>query len=62
LLQEKKLNLSLATDIGRSGETTNMCLKELKNKTPISGTDDEVNAVTPKRMENERPRRDRGKI
>lgn len=62
LLQEKKLNLSLATDIGRSGETTDMCLKELKNKTPISRTDDEVNAVTPKRMENERPRRDRGII
>ena len=36
LLQEKKLGLSRAIDIGRSGETTNMRLKELKNKTPIS--------------------------
>ena len=39
-----------------------MCLKELKNKTPISGTDDEINAVTPKRTENDRPRRDKGII
>ena len=62
LLQEKKLNFSHATDIARSGETTNMCLKELKKETPISGTDDKINAVTPKRTENNRPRRDKGII
>lgn len=45
LLQEKKLSLLRAIDVGRSGETTNIRLKEIKNKTPISETDDEVNAV-----------------
>jgi len=45
LLQEKKLSVSHAIDVGRSGETTNIRLKEIKNKTPISETDDEVNAV-----------------
>ena len=34
LLQEKKLSLSRAIDVRRSGETTNIRLKELKNKTP----------------------------
>ena len=37
-----------------------MRLKELKNKTLISRRDDEINAVTPKRTENDRPRRDKG--
>ena len=62
LLQEKKLSLSRsrAIDIGRSGETTNMRLKELKNKTPVTGADDEINDVTPRRTENDRPRRDKG--
>lgn len=36
-----------------------MRLKELKNKTPIPGTDDEINLVTPKRTENDRTRRDK---
>ena len=54
LLQEKKLSLSRAIDVGRSGETTNIRLKELKNKTPISETDDEVNAV----RKSDRQRRD----
>ena len=53
LLQEKKLSLSRAIDVGRSGETTNMHLKELKNKTPISETDGEVNVVRTKRNESE---------
>lgn len=61
LLQEKTPSLSRAIDIG-SGETTNMRLKELKKKTPISETDDDINAVTPKRTENDRPRRDKGMI
>ena len=39
-----------------------MCLKELKSKTPISETDGDINAVTHKRMENDRPRRDKGMI
>ena len=40
LLQEKKLTLSRAIDIGRSGETANLRLKELKK--PL---EDEVNAL-----------------
>jgi hypothetical protein len=42
LLQEKKLTLSRAIDIGRSGETTNLRLKELKK---TLGTEEEVNAL-----------------
>ena len=58
LLQEKKLSLSRAIDVGRSGETTNIRLKELKNKTPISETGDEVNAV----RKSDRQRRDKEMI
>ena len=39
-----------------------MHLKELENKAPISGPNDKINAVTPKRMENERPGKDKGII
>ena len=39
-----------------------MCLKELKNKAPIYGTDNKINAVTSKRTENDRPGRDKGII
>ena len=39
-----------------------MHLKELKNKRPISETDDDINAFTPKRTESDRPRRDKGMI
>ena len=42
LLQEKKRTISRAVDIGRSGETTNMRLKELKKP---SGTDEEINVL-----------------
>ena len=62
LLQEKKLNLSRAVDIGRSGETTSMRLKELKNKAVTSGTDEEINTLKTKRTENERSRRERKTI
>jgi len=62
LPQEKKLSLSRAMDIGRSGKTTNIRLKELKNKTRIPGTDDEIDLVTPSRTENDRTRRDKGII
>ena len=62
LLQEKKLSLSRAVDIGRSGETTSMRLKELKNKAATSGTDEEINAVKTKRTNNERSRRERETI
>lgn len=52
LLQEKKLTLSRAIDIGRSGEKTNLRLKELKKP---GGADDEVNVVKyNKKKENER--------
>ena len=55
LLQEKKLTLSRALDIGRSGETTNLRLKELKK--PV-GTEEEVNALKQnKMMGNERRRK-----
>ena len=54
LLQERKLTLSRALDIGRSGETTNLRLKELKK--PV-GTE-EVNALKQnKMMGNERQRK-----
>ena len=59
LLPEKKLTLSRAIDIGRSGETTNMRLKELKIKTPVKGTDDEVNVIKTKKRVNERQRKER---
>ena len=42
LLQEKKLTLSHAVDMGRSGETTNLRLKELKK---TLGTEEEVNTL-----------------
>ena len=55
LLQERKLTLSRALDIGRSGETTNLRLKELKK--PV-GTEEEVNALKQnKMMGNERQRK-----
>ena len=62
LLQEKKLSLSRAVDIRRSGETTSMRLKELKNKAVASGTNEEVNALKIKRTNNGRSRRERETI
>ena len=59
LLQEKNLTLLRAIDIGRSSETTNMRLKELKNKTPVKGTDDKVNVIKTKKMVNERQWKER---
>ena len=55
LLQEKKLTLSRAIDIGRSGETTNLRLKELKK--PVAA-EEEVNALRQiKKRANEQPRK-----
>ena len=55
LLQEKKLTLSRAIDIGRSGEKTNLRLKELKKPGGVGGAEDEVNVVKyNKKTENER--------
>ena len=55
LLQEKKLTLSRALDIGRSSETTNLRQKELKK--PL-GTEEEVNALKQNEMMgNERQRK-----
>ena len=62
LLQEKKLSLSRAVDIGRSGETTTMRLKELKNKAATAGTDEEINVLKTKRTNNEKSRRERATI
>ena len=62
LLREKKLSLSRAVDIGRSGETTTMRLKELKNKAATAGTDEEINVMKSKRTNNEKPRRERATI
>ena len=62
LLQEKKLSLSRAVDIGRSGETTTMPLKELKNKAATAGTDEEINVLKSKRTNNEKSRRERATI
>ena len=45
LLQEKKLNLLRAIDIGRSSETTNLRLQEIKK--PSSTGSDEINAINP---------------
>ena len=54
LLQEKKLTISRAIDIGRSGETANMRLKELKK--PV-GIDEEVNVLRQNKKEHERQRK-----
>ena len=54
MLQEKKLSLSRAVDIGRSGETTSVRLIELKNEAATSGTDEEINALKTKRTNNEK--------
>ena len=62
LLQEKKLSLSRAVDIGRSGETTSMRLKEHKNKAAASETNEEINALKIKRTNNGRSRRERETI
>ena len=62
LLQEKKLSLSRAVDIGRSSETTTMWLKELKNKATTAGTDEEINVLKSKRTNNEKSRRERATI
>ena len=55
LLQEKKLNLSCAIDIGRSGETTNIRLQEIKK--PSATGSDEINAIKTKKAGNQRQRR-----
>ena len=52
LLQEKKLSLSHAVDIGTSGETTSMA----------SGTNEEINSLKIKRTNNGRSRRERETI
>ena len=62
LLQEKKLSLSRAVDIRRSGKTTSMRLKELKNKAAASGTNEEIDALKIKRTNNGRSRRERETI
>ena len=54
LLQEKKLNLSRAIDIGRSGETTNIRLQEIKK--PSATGSDEINAIKTKKAGNQRQR------
>ena len=54
-LQEKKLNISRAIDIGRSGETTNIRLQEIKK--PSATGSDEINAIKTKKAGNQRQRR-----